>query len=77
MTNTFEQLKQELSVLNPDITDEELNEMTKRLIKFFVLSAKTIYRIKHHKQIDRDSCSLSDIDNIKSQGSISSLDDKC
>lgn len=46
MTDTYNQLKQELSVLYPDVTDKELNQMTDNLIKFFALSAKIAYQTK-------------------------------
>ena len=35
MTDTYNQLKDELSVLYPGVTDTELNEMTSNLIDFF------------------------------------------
>ena len=35
MTDTYNQLKNELSVLYPDVTDIELNEITNNLINFF------------------------------------------
>lgn len=42
MKNTYNQLKDELSVLYPGVTDDELNEMTDNLIKFFTLSAEAV-----------------------------------
>ncbi len=53
MTDTYNQLKNELSVLYPDVTDIELNEITNNLINFFTTATKIIL-----KDID----SLSDID---------------
>lgn len=47
MTNTYNQLKDELSVLYPGVTDAELNEMTNRLIDFFVTGTKAIYENKY------------------------------
>lgn len=40
MNDTYNQLKQELSVLYPDVTDIELNEITSKLIDFFVKGVK-------------------------------------
>lgn len=42
MTNTYNQLKNELSVLYPDVTDIELNEMTSNLIDFFTTAVKSV-----------------------------------
>ena len=53
MTDTYSQLKDELSVLYPDVTNIELNEITNNLINFFTTATKIIL-----KDID----SLSDID---------------
>lgn len=47
MTNTYNQLKKELSILYPDVTDIELNEMTDNLIKFFTVGIKNIYKTKN------------------------------
>lgn len=47
MLNEFERLKSELSVLYPDVTDIELNEMTDNLIKFFTVGIKNIYKTKN------------------------------
>lgn len=43
MTNTFNELKEELRAFYPEITDIELNEATETLIKFFAIGAKAIY----------------------------------
>lgn len=43
MTDTYSQLKYELSVLYPGVTDTELNEMTSNLIDFFVTGTKAFY----------------------------------
>ena len=52
MTDTYNQLKNELSVLYPGVTDTELKEMTDRLIEFFTIGAKAIYEAeKHTKQM--------------------------
>lgn len=56
MTDTYNQLKDELSVLYPDVTDIELNEMTDNLIEFFTLSAKAVFEAR------KSETSLSDID---------------
>lgn len=42
MTNTYNQLKKELSILYPDVTDIELNEMTNNLIDFFTTAVKSV-----------------------------------
>lgn len=42
MTDTYSQLKKELSVLYPDITDIELNEMTNNLINFYTTATKVV-----------------------------------
>ena len=42
MTNTYNQLKKELSVLYPDVTDIELNEMTNNLIDFYTIIVKSV-----------------------------------
>ncbi len=47
MLNEFERLKNELSVLYPDVTDIELTEMTDNLIKFFTVGIKNIYKTKN------------------------------
>lgn len=42
MTDTYNQLKNELSVLYPDVTDIELNEITNNLIDFFTTAVKSV-----------------------------------
>lgn len=42
MTNTYNQLKKELSILYPDVTDIELNEMTNNLIDFYTIIVKSV-----------------------------------
>lgn len=42
MTDTYTQLKNELSILYPDVTDIELNEMTNNLIAFYTTAVKAI-----------------------------------
>lgn len=44
MTDTYKQLKNELSVLYPDTTDSELNEITYNLIDFYTIAVKTFLR---------------------------------
>ena len=46
MTDTFSKIKEELSVYYPDVTDDELETMAKKLIKYFTLSAKAVYKAK-------------------------------
>ena len=42
MTDTYNQLKNELSILYPDVTDIELNEMTSNLIDFYTTAVKAV-----------------------------------
>ena len=42
MIDTYNQLKDELSILYPDVTDIELNEMTNNLINFYKIAVETI-----------------------------------
>jgi hypothetical protein len=42
MTDTYTGLKNELSILYPDVTDIELNEMTNNLIDFYTTAVKAI-----------------------------------
>lgn len=60
MTDTFSKIKDELLLCYPDITDDELETMTKKLIKYFTLSAKAVYEAK------KAETSLRDTDVIKS-----------
>lgn len=56
MTDTYTQLKDELSVLYPDVTDAELNEITDNLIQFFTISVKAVY------EAEKINSPLTDID---------------
>lgn len=42
MTDTYTRLKKELSILYPDVTDIELNEMTSNLIDFYTTAVKVV-----------------------------------
>ena len=42
MTNAYNQLKNELSILYPDVTDIELNEITNNLIDFYTTAVKIV-----------------------------------
>ena len=42
MSNAYNQLKNELSILYPDVTDIELNEMTSNLIDFYTTAVKAV-----------------------------------
>lgn len=42
MTDMYNQLQNELSVLYPDVTDIELNEITNNLIDFFTTAVKSV-----------------------------------
>lgn len=50
MTNTYDKLKHELSVLYPDVTDIELNEMTNNLIDFYTTAVKAVIGNENQKQ---------------------------
>lgn len=50
MTNTYNQLKKELSILYPDVTDIELNEMTNNLIDFFTTAVKSVLEDNNQDQ---------------------------
>ena len=56
MTDIYTQLKDELSVLYPDVTETELNEMTNNLIQFFTIASKAVY------EADKVHSPLKDID---------------
>ena len=60
MTDTYNLLKDELKVYYPDVTDAELNEMTDRLIDFFVVGAKALYETE--KAMVSEDFSITDID---------------
>ena len=42
MTDTYSQLKDELSILYPGFTDIELNEMTENLLSFYKIAVKAV-----------------------------------
>ena len=42
MTKEYTQLKNELSILYPDVTDIELNEMASNLIDFYTTAVKAV-----------------------------------
>lgn len=42
MTNCKDLLAKELSILYPDVTDTELNEMTNNLIDFYTTAVKSV-----------------------------------
>ena len=42
MIDTYSRLKKELSILYPDVTDIELNEMTSNLIDFYTTAVKAV-----------------------------------
>ena len=63
MTDTYKQLKDELSVLYPGVTDAELNEITNKFIDFFVVGAKALYEAE--KAVVSEKFSITDIDDSK------------
>lgn len=46
MTKEYTQLKNELSILYPDVTDIELNEMASNLIDFYTTAVKIVLEDK-------------------------------
>ena len=52
MTDTYSQLKDELSVLNPGIKDLELNNATMNLISLCKLASKIIEEAEANEAID-------------------------
>ena len=52
MTDTYNQLKDELSSLYPDVTDVELNEMTDNLINFYKIAVET--SLEQEKQASKE-----------------------
>ena len=50
MTDTFNEIKEELKIYYPDFTDDELTEMTNKLIRFFYLGAKAVYHAKQSEK---------------------------
>ena len=42
MTDTYNQLRNELSILYPGFTDVELNEMTENLLSFYKIAVRTV-----------------------------------
>ena len=42
MTDIYNQLKDELSILYPDVTDIELTEMTDNLINFYKIAVEMV-----------------------------------
>lgn len=52
MTDTYNQLKDELSVLNPGIKDLELNNATMNLISLCKLASKIIEEAEVNEAID-------------------------
>ena len=49
MIDTYSQLKDELSVLYPGVTDTELNEMTNNLIDYYKTAIKVVLRDEFNK----------------------------
>ena len=49
MTDTYSQLKYELSVLYPGVTDTELNEMTSNLIDYYKTAIKVVLKDEFNK----------------------------
>ena len=49
MTDTYNQLNDELSVLYPGVTDAELNEMTSNLLDYYKTAVKVVLRDEFNK----------------------------
>ena len=62
MTDTYSLLKNELKVYYPDVTDDELNEITNKLVGFYTIGAEAIYEAE--KEIKIETASSSDIDDF-------------
>ena len=62
MTDTYSLLKNELKVYYPDVTDAELNEITNRLVDFYIIGAKAGYEAE--KEVTIETASLPDIDDF-------------
>ena len=52
MINDKDLLAKELSILYPDVTDIELNEMTNNLIDFYTTAVKAVIGNENQKQND-------------------------
>lgn len=50
MNSAYNQLKKELSILYPDVTDIELNEMTNNLIDFYTTAVKSVLEENNQDQ---------------------------
>ena len=50
MTDSKELLTQELSILYPDVTDVELNQMTEKLIELFAIGAQAFYEAENQSE---------------------------
>ena len=57
MIDTYSQLKDELSVLYPGVTDAELNEMTSNLLDYY----KTAVKLKMSLALERILSALSTV----------------
>ena len=53
MTDTYTELKKELSTLNPKITDLELNNATFNLLSLYKLAAKIIEETGDNETADK------------------------
>lgn len=60
MTNAYNQLKKELSVLYPDVTDIELNEMTNNLIDFYTTAVKVVLKDEKREEISSPLTNIDD-----------------
>ncbi len=60
MTNTYNQLKKELSVLYPDVTDIELNEMTNNLIDFYITAVKVVLKDENQEETSNPLTNIDD-----------------
>jgi len=59
MSNAYNQLKNELSVLYPDVTDIELNEITNNLIDFYTTIVKSVLEEDNQKELVVDDKNFS------------------
>lgn len=63
MTDTYSLLKNELKVYYPGVTEDELNEMTNRLIDFYTIGAKAVYEAEKSAKITNETNNGNEVTN--------------
>lgn len=56
MTDSFQNLKNEMINLYPDLTEAELNSITNRLIEFYAAGIKAVLKIEDNLSTSTSSC---------------------